>query len=281
MRRKLPVILMAFGLLSGCGTRVPDMAPSGYAQDDTITENDIIKHVQCEIATGAEKAIAMWADQNVPVDWLKTWQAKVNLKLVVDDTGNFNPGVSIIDPMRNVISTFPTGGNVTSAQNFTLGLGLQTSTQATRTETIAFTYLLGDLMAHVKENRGGKEAVGQYSGEDCVGYGRVPILGTLKIDDFIIAKAGLAAGGDPIPNNGKVSPFTVFSDEVQFIVTVSGNVNPVWKLVHVSANVGNSPLFNASRKRTQTVTITMGPSDSKEIQAIYSANLIAAAIRDQ
>jgi len=42
---------------------------------------------------------------------------------------------------------------------------------------------------------------------------------------------GNAAPPDAIPNNGVVSPLTVFTDHVVFVVTVSGNVNPVWKLV--------------------------------------------------
>lgn len=281
--RNLHSYTLAFcgpALLTGCVAAIPDMAPMGQTTlQETFREIDLVNHIKCEILLGVRDALKTWSKEGGNggngVEWLKDWQAKVSLKLTVDDTGSLNAGVAIVDPMHNVISTFSKGGNVTSSQSFTAGLGLQASTQATRAETLAFTYNLDDLLTYDYLPKDAK---------NCTGQGKVPIVGSLKINEFIVAKAGLAANPDTVPNNGITSPFTVFSDQVTFIVTTGGSLNPVWKLVHFSGNNGNNPLFNAVRKRTQDVTITMGPKNSADVAAVYTANLtgqaVAAAIQN-
>lgn len=257
------------------------MAPIGQTVlQQTFREIDLVNHIKCEIHLGTREALRVWKKGGPAggngVEWLRDWQAKISLKLTVDDTGGFNPAIAIVDPMHNVISTFSKGGNVTSPQSFTMGLGMTSSTQATRVETIAFTFNLSDLL---KYDPLPDDAT------SCEGHGRVPILGSLKLNDFIVGKAGMAASPDTIPNSGTISPFTVFSDQVTFVVTVSGNVNPAWKLVHFGGQTGNNQLLTAMRKRTQDVTLTMGPKNSAEVSAVYTANLtgqaVAAAIQSQ
>ncbi|WP_440658730.1 hypothetical protein [Ensifer adhaerens] len=248
--------------------------------EQTFREIDLVNHIKCEIHLGVREALRVWKPGGPAggngVEWLRDWQAKVTMKLVVDDTTSLNPSIAVVEPMHNVISVFSQGGNVTSAQSFTMGAGLQASAQATRTETLAFTYRLSDLLEHDPLPANAKS---------CKGHGKIPVLGTLKIDEFIVTKAGMAASPDAIPNNGKISPLTVFSNQVTFIVTTGGSLNPVWKLVHFSGNTGNNALLSAIRKKTQDVIITMGPVDSDEVFAVYNANLtgqaVAAALRSQ
>lgn len=271
--RKLGLLLVVVLPLWGCGLQVPDMGGLGQKPlEEAFTEMDLVNHVKCEIHLGVRDALRVWAKGGPAggngVEWLKTWDAKVSLKLTVDDTNSLNPGATLTQPMHNVISFFSEGGNVTSSQFFSLGLGLQASAELTRAETLAFTFHIADLLKYdpLRDDE-----------TSCNGHGQVPVLGTLKIDEFIVTKAGMAASPDTVPNNGVISPFTVFSDEVTFVVTLGGNATPQWKLVKVTAN-STSPFYNAVRKRTQDVTIAMGPPNSREVTAIYQASLTGQAV---
>jgi hypothetical protein len=267
------VALSALAFVSGCGANIPDMAPLGYSSlQQTFTEIDLVNRIKCEIHLGVQDALEVWAKGGPAggngVEWLKKWQAKISLKLTVDDTTTLKPGLSVTDPMHNVISHFAVGGNVTSPQSFSLGLGLQASAKSTRVETLAFTFHIADLLAYDPLPSDAKT---------CDGHGRVPIVGSLKIDEFIVRKAGMAASPDTVPNDGIISPFTVFSDQVTFVVTFGGNVTPVWKLVHLTANT-SSPFLEAVRTRTHDVTITMAPINSTEVAAVYQAALTGQAV---
>lgn len=248
------------------------MAPLGYnALQQSFTEIDLVNHIKCEIHLGVRDARKIWAAGGPAgghgVEWLKDWQAKISLKLTVDDTSTINPGLSISDPLHNAITHFSHNGDVTTGQSLSLSLGGQGSAEATRQETLAFAFHIADLLKYDPLPDAAR---------DCTGHGRVPVVGDLNIAEFIITKAGMAASPDTVPNNGVISPFTVFSDQVTFIVTTSGSITPTWKLVHVTANT-TSPFFNVMRKRTQDITITMGPIDSKEVAAVYQAALIGQA----
>lgn len=259
--------------LAGCGLQVPDMGAFGETPlEEAFTEMDLVNHIKCEIHLGVRDALNVWKKGGPAggngVDWLKAWDAKVNLSLTVDDTTSVNPGVSLTRPMNNVISHFVDGGDVTSPQSFAMGLGLQASAQSTRIEILAFTFHVADLLKYdpLRDDE-----------TSCNGHGRVSVLGTLKINEFIVSKSGMAASPDTVPNNGVISPFTAFNDEVTFIVTFGGDATPQWTLVRVTAN-STSPFLNAVRKRTQDVTVTMGPRGSNEVAAIYQASLTGQAV---
>jgi hypothetical protein len=84
-----------------------------------------------------------------------------------------------MEPFENAIAHFP-NGNVTTPQSFALGLGLQFSADATRKETIGFTYSFADLLSD-RDIKG-----------DCDNENGVLIHSDLKIGQFIVNKAFLA-----------------------------------------------------------------------------------------
>ena len=47
--------------------------------------------------------------------------------------------------------------------------------------------------------------------------------------------------------------------EIKFIIISSGNIQPTWKLLPVSANAGNTPFFSMGRTRTHDLLVTIGP----------------------
>lgn len=241
----------------GCGLHVPDVQEFYEPRDkQRITENIIINHIKCEIHKGADDALERWKDagrqSGLPIDWFKTWNATVTLKLAVDEKGSLAPGVSWT-------RTFP------SSNSFTLGAGINLSSQATRTETISFTYSLQSLVGAKRIER------------PCSGQNASLLTGDLKIGEFIDKKIFLTT----VP--GTVgSAYSAFNYEVSFVIVTNGTVTPTWKLVDVTANPGG-PFASATRTRTHTVSITFAaPSDEAAAEAarLHNASLIGQAVAD-
>jgi hypothetical protein len=179
--------LSALLILSGCGLYVPEKDPfsddtpraaggPGSSQGDY--EDNIVKHVTCEIASGLYEA-----ENQLKIPWLKTWGTAVTLTITAQEQSGLNPGVSVTRPLENSVRTFPVGGPVNSPQSFSLGIGASGSANATRTETIQFTNVNRDLMNFH---------------EDCSGYEKrlLMIDGDLKIRQFIFDKLQVAYVGN-------------------------------------------------------------------------------------
>jgi hypothetical protein len=151
---------------------------------------------------------------------------------------------------------------VTTGQNFSLALGGQLSSDATRTEIIDFTYGVKQLLAE-KLN--------------CESGGGLLIDSGLKIRDFIMSKAFIASvpgsvGPDQsaaskhkgtAPNKSGPGPFGTFSDEIVFVVVYGGDITPTWKFVTVYGSTP-SPFLNGSQSSTNDITISLGPATIKK-----------------
>ncbi|MGO8049825.1 hypothetical protein [Rhizobium leguminosarum] len=262
------VLLIGLFPLGSCGTSIPDMQDIGQSRGDgVLSEIELVQLIRCELHVGVTKAIEQYGTKSKakfpnPVDWLATWQAKVSLKVTVDDKSSFSPGVSYTEPMKNAVSHY----NVTYGQNFSLSAGLQASSQTTRVETVAYTVPFKDF-----------SDVTLPPGGDCRNQiENKVVLSDLKIDDFILAKAQMAAQPDVVSNKPG-SPYSAFNDQLSFIVTYSGNITPVWNLMRITANA-DSPLYYATRTRTHDLTITLGAPDDSEAVAVHNAELIGQAV---
>jgi len=229
--RYLLTLMMAVAPgLSGCGLYVPDTHGLGQDQLDEIAdENEIVNQIKCEIHRAADPQI-----NGASVAWIDTWAAKVSLILTVDEKGSLNPGFSLTEP-----HSAPAKG-----QLFSLSGGIGASADATRKETIGFTFSIPDLL---KE----RQITNQ-----CANENGVLIHSDLKIADFVQVKSNLAKIPGTIPG-----PYTAFTYQATFIVTYSGNITPTWKLVRFTANPGSN-FLTASRMRTNDLVITFAPLTS-------------------
>jgi hypothetical protein len=248
--------------LSGCGLGVPSKtfrsdAPdaSTHLSEQGTYENVIVSHLVCEIANGIGAA-----NTSFDLPWLvsKTWGTAVTLTITAEDQSGLSPGLSFIRPLPNVISTFPVGGNVTSSQSFTLGVGGSGSVNATRTETIQFTFVNSALLAFSKNYP-----------SDCSDYSTgITIDGDLRIREFIYDKALIARLGNASLYVGKSTKdaaiawkypiYNTFTDTLNFVSILGANVTPSWKLAHFSDNP-SSNFITAQRTYTNQVIITIGP----------------------
>jgi hypothetical protein len=129
MRWVLPTVA---GLsFSGCGMYVPAMQEfyekSENTPDEKTFENAIINNIKCEVHKGVQRALDDFDDikhPNPKIQWLRGWGVTVSLKITADEKSGFNPGVSLNKIYQNGVTPFPVNGNVTTAQSFNLGLGV-------------------------------------------------------------------------------------------------------------------------------------------------------------
>ena len=262
--------------VGGCGLFTPEMQTVWETKDlEKRFENIIVNNVKCEIRNGVYEARRLLqAHTPFPgndISWLEQQGALVTLKLAVDDKSALNPGISYSN---------------TPPIPFSFGIGSANSTDATRTETVAFTYSFHDLL----HERG----VEKYLGKPCDNEDGVLIQSDLKIREFIVNKVFLAKvpgsvviedvpGGRTVPNN----PFSTFQYEVSFVIAYGVNGTPTWKFTRLTVNP-SSPLFSTSQQRTQDLQIAIskttpatkiGPAaPSSEAIAFRNAALIGQAV---
>jgi hypothetical protein len=251
--------------LTSCGLYVPvktfesetPKAEYPYTSPQGDYENNIVSHLVCEVSNGIYAAATTF-----DLPWLKSekWGTAITLTITAEDQSGFNPGLSYIQPFANKVFTFP-GGNVTSAQSFNVGVGGSASANATRTETIQFTLVNSELF------KGGKYHMSKPS--SCAPFERGAMIdGDLKIREFIYDKAVIAywanANNPPLKKAGDLAKvptwplFNTFTESINFVATLSGNVTPSWKLARFSNNTGAGTLLGAQRTYTNSVIITIG-----------------------
>lgn len=265
----LIVVLLATGL-NGCGLYVPekdvlvnDNVQTGKFSPQGLLENRIVGHIRCEIRDGIIDALVF-----PQVQWLKKWGATVTLKLTVEDQSALAPGVSLLSPLGTSVNAFP------GPQSFSLGLGLTGAANATRLETIAYTYTFKDLISEGKS-------------ECDVFKTGVRMQSDLKIRQFIYDKAVIAAVGESATANPEYPPYSTFQEDITFLASYGGSVTPTWKFARVTADTSGTTL-SATRTSTDEVLITLGkvlkeatkdsPAQlSPDAQAVHNTGLTGTA----
>jgi hypothetical protein len=235
-----PCVMIAVAL-GGCGLLTPekdlftgDEIVVGDPSPRGLFENRIVAHIRCEIRNGL-----FYARKLPNVEWLDTWGTTVTLKLTVEDLNGLSPGASFISPL-------------VQAQSFTLGLGASGTANATRLETIAFSYSNAKLIEEAKKDI----AKGPLSCSKL--QDGVMIQSDLKIGQFIYDKATISSTGEATSKHPNTPPFSTLQEDITFVATVGVSATPTWKLTRVTVNP-SSTLVSLSRMRTDDVLITLGP----------------------
>jgi hypothetical protein len=185
--------------------------------------------------------------------WIETWGAQVTLKLTVEETGSVNPNIALNTTLENSVKRFPVGGDVTRAQNVSIGLGVSGTAKSTRLETIAFTYAFKDLVEEAKKDLAiGRRTCDEYTNG-------VMLFSDLKIRQFLYDKAFIATTGEATTKKITAPPFTTFSEDITFVASYGGNATPVWKFATIAIDP-TSITASASRAHTDEIIITLGPA---------------------
>ena len=260
---------VGYGGLTGCGLYTPDIEISNELHATAFLINKILNHVKCELRSAVRDTVAydkanaaQQADRKRHLQWLDAMAAKVSIKLIVDEKGTLNPGVSFRQLLPSVTTTFPNKSVVTTPQSASIGLGALLSADATRTENVDYYYnIRTDFL-------GGRKYANRP--EECIETGGVLLDANLKIQDWLDG----VTFPYYLPDNVDSTPPDVLTHEVAFVVVASGNVTPSWSLVQVSANTAGS-LAAAGRTNTGDVIISIGPPKST---ALTDAHNIAKTI---
>jgi hypothetical protein len=259
-----PFGLLLSVMLSGCGLAVPEYdllstdqpAKPGGPSPQGEFESDTVAHIRCEIGN-ALKNILDAPDLGRRVQWLRNWGVTATVKLTVDELSTLTPGASITTPFPTGVTRFASG-NVTTPQSFALGLGLSGSAHSTRLETITFAYSNNYL---IKEAEIDERTYNSANPCDGIRDGLV-VEGDLKIAEFLYDKATIAAQGEATNGDPSKSPFSTLSNDLTFLTSFGGSVDPTWHLIRVTAN--SSPtLFSATRTNTNELILTFGPINKK------------------
>jgi hypothetical protein len=232
--------------LSACGTFVPEIQEfPGSATTGQLLVQAIIHSVHCEIKNAV---IEVLGKKGVKLDatyqegaFMNNWGALVALTLTVNEKSELNP-TAVWTPLKPMSAMF------------TLGGGLDLSSQATRTDIVNFFYTIDSI-------RRGNRCQNPVSGPP----GSFLVQSDLKLREWlydeIMAVGTLEIGAPNGPNS--ILKQNVISHEVKFEVVTSGNITPAWKLIESTVNQGGT-LFSASRDRTHDLLITLGPIDPSQ-----------------
>jgi hypothetical protein len=253
--------LVAMAGLNGCALTTPSLRATQANGDfeEGLSEERLVVYIKCSVGEALSAVLTQnQEDQRrygslAPLDpapWLADWGAQVSLKVTVDENSNLSPGLTYKVPLANSVTSFP-NGNVTVARSWALPLSASATAEATRTESFQLYLYFPDIISDFGPNSPKCKPDGQYF-----------IHGDLKIGDFIVNKVRLAQAPGLLPGRPThVSPLDAFTYETTFIVTTSGGVNPTWTLSRFIVDPGSGNLIGASRKRTDDLIITVGPTD--------------------
>jgi hypothetical protein len=238
--------------VAACGLYTPDKDPftsnAPVAPDYKFSrqgsyESGLVDHVTCEISRALAETAKQWP--RIP-HLASDWGTAVTLSMTVEDQTGLSPGVTFVQPLRNVIFPFSTGGNVTSPQSFSFSIGGSASVNALRTEMIQYTFKNSDAIRFSKCGNTGSGVL---------------IDGDLKIKEFIFDKAQIVAAGNGLWEVGSTTlPFNAWTEEITFVAAYGATATPTWKLARISANA-SSNLVVSERTNTNDLIITLGPID--------------------
>jgi hypothetical protein len=231
--------------LSGCGASLPQLdinhpidVQKAFNPDFDQFVRRIANHVVCEVRFAADSLYQ--SSPTSPRNMLKNWAAKVELDINATDTGDFNPGISIF---RKTMS-------------FALGINGKIESQGVNNTSITYFLPFDQIMTPGDHN---PSTVWQYKCDQPSPEIQEPIEGTLGIQSILEAGVRLYDETGFVGTNLKSGPFDTISKTVSFQVTMSGNINPVWKFTHVSL-ITPGPVAQAMRVASNKLIITMGPN---------------------
>jgi hypothetical protein len=225
-------------MLGGCGTYVPQIQEAWETSRTPVLtaggdlEFKIREKIYCDIVQAIQENDALLPSR---------WGVQTTVDLQVDESGALNPGVSFIEPLSD-------------GQSRSLGLGATLSSQGTREDKFSTYWNLDKL----RKFRGGtcdtdKPAL---RGSSLLLQSELGISAWLR--DRLQSERALPSSQIP-SDAGDTFKQDVMSYHVKFVVISSGSVNPVWKLVRLSAGDG-STLVTANRTRTHDLLVTFGPA---------------------
>jgi hypothetical protein len=255
-RMALAWLLAAYaGLVGGCGTYLPDIVASNEPHATAFLINKILNHAKCELRDAVIAAhnkdlenAARYHQRSLA--WLDNATAKITIKLIAEEKGTLNPGVSFKQLLPSVVTNFSNKTSVTTTQSSSVGLGGLLQADATRTENIDYSYVI---KTDFLEN----QTKGLVKPRPCIEPGGIFLEANLKIQDWLDGATLPFLISAAVPSEvDQIAP-DVLTHEANFVAMANANVTPSWTLVNVSANTANN-LVAAGRQTTGDLIVSLG-----------------------
>jgi hypothetical protein len=242
-------------LVGGCGTQLPDIVAGGEPNATAILVNRILNHAKCELRDAVIAAHNEDLDNarkygQRRLEWLDKSTAKITIKLIAEEKGALNPGLSFKQLFPSDVTTFTNKTTLTTPQSAALGVGGLLQADATRTENIDYTYVI---KADFLDN----QTKGPVKPRPCNEHGGIFLDANLKIQDWLSGAVTPFLISAAVPSEADRTAPDVLTHEANFIATANANVTPSWTLVNVSANTAVN-LVAVGRVTTGDLIISLG-----------------------
>jgi hypothetical protein len=225
-------------VLSACGLRVPEIQEIGDRVEGQRFVQAVLTNITCELR-GALNDLRLAYPKGTFID---SWGIQTTLTLTYDENGAIAPGVLWSPPSP-------------ATSLFSLGAGLNFSSDATRIDTINAYYLVSDL----EKARCSDEARSN---------GAFLLQNDLKLSEWLFDAVSASVTNTINFRNTTLAVTTnVLQHEVKFVIVSSGTLNPSWTLTRLTVD-GNGNLLSAGRTRTNDLLITFGPASTAVVAAV-------------
>jgi hypothetical protein len=215
-------------LLAGCGLRVPPIQEVGDRTDGQRFVQAVVTNINCELR-GAFNDLRQSYPQGT---FLDKWGVQTTLTLTYDESGALVPTVL--------------GTPAPAIGVFSIGAGLNLSSEAVRTETLNAYFLVSDLDK-------------ARCSDAALANGPFLFQSDLKLSEWlfdVVSTSMTQTVNFDVTTAAWKS--NVIQHEIKFIIITSGTLNPSWKISTVTVNTGN--LLSLGRTRTNDLIITLGPA---------------------
>ena len=217
-------------LLSGCGVHVPDIQEAGGRPEGQRFVQAVLTNITCEL-----RAALNDLHQTFPKGtFIDKWGVQTTLTLTYDEDGAL---------ASNILWTPPNP----ATSIFSLGTGVNFSSDAKRINTINAYYLVSDLER-------------AKCSDEARPHGPFLLQSDLKLSEWLFdAVSASMTNTINFTNTGLAVSQNVIQHEVKFQIVTGGTLNPSWVLTRLTVN-GNSPFASANRTRTNDLLITFAPA---------------------
>jgi hypothetical protein len=252
----VPILAVCSSFVSGCGTYLPNIVVSNEPHATAFLINKILNHAKCEL----RDAVIIAHNRDLEnarryhkrtLQWLDQATAKITIKLIAEEKGTLNPGLTWKRLLPSIVTKFANQTSVTTQRSTTFGVGGLLQSDATRTENIDYSYV-------IKTDFLGNKTEGPVEPRPCKEPGGFFLMANLKIQDWLDGVTLPFLISANVPSEVQDIPPDVLSHEANFVVTTNLNGTPGWTLVNISSATG--AWATAGRNRTGDLIVSLGKS---------------------
>ena len=226
--------------LLGCGLRIPPIDDSASPVEGQRFVQAILTNITCELRAAVANLHAAYPDGT----FVDNFGIQTTLTLTYDEKGALAPGITWAPPSP-------------ASAVFSLGAGLNFSSDATRTNKIDAYYLVSDLQKAT-------------CSDEARPNGAFLLQSDLKLSEWLfLAVSASMTNTVNFKTTTLAVEDSVLQHQVKFVINTNATATPSWVLSRVTVNPSGN-FLTLDRTRTNDLTITLGPAVAAVVEASRS-----------